>query len=106
MKLSYIVPVYNVEKYIKECVESILAQTFDDYEIILVDDASPDNSPYICDEYAGRYPDIIKVIHKKNAGPAAARNDGLKIASGDYIWFFDSDDLFFGDCVNEIYETA
>lgn len=106
MKLSYIVPVYNVEKYIKECIESILAQTFDDYEIILVDDASPDNCPYICDEYAERYPDIIKVIHKKNSGPAAARNDGLKIASGDYIWFFDSDDLFFGDCVNEIYETA
>ena len=106
MKLSYIIPVYNVEKYIKECVDSILAQTFDDYEIILVDDASPDNCPRICDEYAERYPDIIKVIHKINAGPAAARNDGLKIASGDYIWFFDSDDVFTGDGVGEIYETA
>lgn len=106
MKLSYIIPVYNVEKYLKECIDSILAQTFDDYEIILVDDASPDNCPYICDGYAERYPDIIKVIHKKNAGPAAARNDGLKIASGDYIWFFDSDDVLKADCVNKVYEMA
>ncbi len=106
MKLSYIVPVYNVEKYIKECIESILSQTFDDYEIILVDDASPDNCPHICDEYSKRYPNIIKVIHKSNAGPAAARNAGLKIAAGDYIWFFDSDDMLKGDFVNEIYETA
>ena len=60
MKLSYIVPVYNVEKYIKECIESILAQTFDDYEIILVDDASPDNCPYICDEYAERISEMQK----------------------------------------------
>lgn len=67
MKLSYIVPVYNVEKYINECLDSILGQSFDGYEIILVDDASPDNCPRICDEYAAKYPDIIKVIHKGNA---------------------------------------
>lgn len=106
MKLSYIVPVYNVEKYINECLDSILGQSFDGYEIILVDDASPDNCPRICDEYAAKYPDIIKVIHKRNAGPAAARNDGLKIATGDYIWFFDSDDVLMYDCANEVYETA
>ncbi len=106
MKLSYIIPVYNVEKYINECIDSILGQSFDGYEIILVDDASPDNCPRICDEYAEKYPEIIRVIHKSNAGPAAARNDGLKIATGDYVWFFDSDDILTGDCVNEIYETA
>lgn len=106
MKLSYIVPVYNVEKYIKECIESILAQTFDDYEIILVDDASPDNCPYICDEYAERYPDIIKVIHQKNNGLAGARNSGFRQAVGEYIYFFDSDDFFIRDGIAEIYNKA
>ena len=106
MKLSYIVPVYNVEKYIKKCIESILAQTFDDYEIILVDDASPDNCPRICDEYAERYPDIIKVIHQKNKGLAGARNSGLRQAEGDYIYFFDSDDYFINDGIAEIYKKA
>lgn len=106
MKLSYIVPVYNVEKYIRECVDSILAQTFDDYEIILVDDESPDGCPRICDEYAEKYPNVIKVIHKQNAGPASARNDGMKIAQGEYIWFFDSDDYLSDDRVNEVYNKA
>lgn len=106
MKLSYIVPVYNVEKYLKECIDSILAQTFDDYEIILVDDASPDNCPRICDEYAERYPDIIKVIHQKNKGLAGARNSGLRQAEGDYIYFFDSDDYFINDGIAEIYKKA
>lgn len=106
MKLSYIIPVYNVEKYLKECIDSILAQTFDDYEIILVDDASPDNCPYICDEYAERYPDIIKVIHQKNKGLAGARNSGFRQAVGEYIYFFDSDDFFISDGIAEIYNKA
>ena len=88
MKLSYIVPVHNVEKYIKKCVDSILTQTFDDYEIILVDDESPDGCPEICDDYAARYPDVIKVIHQKNKGLAGARNSGLKQACGEYVYFF------------------
>lgn len=106
MKLSYIVPVYNVEKYLRQCVESILAQSFDDYEIILVDDASPDGCPAICDEYAEKYPDRVKVIHQSNKGPSCARNSGLKIACGDYVFFFDSDDYFVEDGIAEIYENA
>ncbi len=106
MKLSYIVPVYNVEKYIDECVKSILSQSMEDYEIILVDDGSPDNCPAICDSYAERYPDKIRVIHKENGGLASARNAGMKIAIGDYIFFVDSDDYFGEDGVKEIYNVA
>lgn len=106
MKLSYIVPVYNVEKYINECLDSILGQSFDGYEIILVDDASPDNCPRICDEYAAKYPDIIKVIHQENKGLAGARNSGLRQACGEYVYFFDSDDYFVSDGMAEIYKIA
>ncbi len=106
VKLSYIVPVYNVEKYLRECVDSILAQTFDDYEIILVDDASPDGCPRICDEYAEKYPNTVKVIHQENKGLAGARNTGFREATGDYIYFFDSDDFFVNDGVAHIYEKA
>ncbi len=106
MKLSYIVPVYNVEKYINECVDSILAQTMDDYEIILVNDGSPDNCPAICVGYEVRYPDKVRVVHKKNGGLASARNAGLRVAKGDYIFFFDSDDYFCADGVKELYNAA
>ena len=91
MKFSIIIPVYNVENYICQCVDSVLAQTFHDYEIILVDDGSPDRSPVICDEYAVK--DIrIKVIHKSNGGLSDARNVGLDVARGEYVIFLDSDD--------------
>lgn len=92
MQFSVILPVYNVEKYLEECVESILAQTFSDYEIILVDDGSTDTSPAICDEYAQKY-DFIRVIHKKNGGLSDARNAGTNIAKGDYLIYIDSDDF-------------
>jgi len=88
---SIIVPVYMVEKYIYECVESILSQTFDDYECILVDDNSPDNCPVICDEYANKNK-TIKVIHKNNGGLSDARNVGIQESNGKYIIFIDSDD--------------
>lgn len=91
-EISIIVPVYNVEKYLPRCIDSILAQTFTDFELILIDDGSPDNCGKICDEYAGK-DDRIIVIHKKNAGVSAARNDGLDVASGKYISFVDSDDI-------------
>ena len=91
MKLSVIIPVYKAESYLKQCVDSVLNQHLQDYEIILVDDGSPDACPQICDEYAGRYPQI-KVIHQKNAGAASARNVGLMAAQGEYIMFIDSDD--------------
>lgn len=92
MLFSIILPVYNVEKYLRECVDSILSQTFTDYEIILVDDGSVDSSPKICDEYAEK-DNRIKVIHKKNGGLSDARNAGTEIANGEYIIYIDSDDF-------------
>ena len=90
--ISIIVPVYNVEKDLKNCIESIIGQTYKNLEIILVDDESTDNCPQICDEYAKKDP-RIKVVHQKNAGSSAARNAGLTLASGEYIGFVDSDDI-------------
>lgn len=89
--ISIVVPVYKVEKYLRKCVESILAQTYTKIEVILVDDGSADNSPAICDEYACK-DSRVKVIHKKNSGVSDARNEGLNVARGDYIGFVDSDD--------------
>lgn len=90
-ELSVIVPVYNVEKYLPKCIDSILAQTFTDFELILIDDGSPDRCGEICDEYAAMDSRII-VIHQQNKGVSAARNAGLEIAKGKYIGFVDSDD--------------
>lgn len=89
--ISVIVPVYNVEKYLNNCVESIVNQTYKDLEIILVDDGSPDNCPAMCDEWAKK-DSRIRVIHKENGGLSSARNAGLEAANGDYIAFVDSDD--------------
>ena len=89
--VSIIVPVYNTEKYLNRCIDSILAQTFMDFELILVDDGSTDGSGAICDEYAQKDPRVV-VIHQKNKGQAAARNRALDIAQGEYIGFVDSDD--------------
>lgn len=90
-KISVIVPVYNVEKYLNKCVESIVNQTYKNLEIILIDDGSPDNCPKICDEWAEK-DDRIKVIHKENGGVSSARNAGLDLSSGDFIGFVDADD--------------
>ena len=91
MQLSIIVPVYNVAPYLHKCVDSLLAQDISDYEIILVDVGSPDECPNICDEYATAY-NNIRVIHQENTGLSAARNSGIAVAQGEYIWFVDSDD--------------
>lgn len=91
MKLSIIVPIYNVAPYLRKCVDRVLAQDITDYEIILVDDGSPDECPQICDEYVEKY-DNIRVVHQENAGLSAARNSGVKVAQGNYIMFVDSDD--------------
>lgn len=90
-KVSIIVPIYNVEKYLDRCVQSLVNQTLNDIEIILVDDGSPDNCPSMCDEYAHK-DNRIKVIHKQNAGLGYARNSGLEVATGEYVAFVDSDD--------------
>ena len=89
--LTVVIPVYNVEKYLKRCIESILIQEWKNYDILLVDDGSTDNSPQICDDYAKAY-DFISVIHKKNGGLSAARNTGISHAEGEYVYFPDSDD--------------
>ncbi|MBG9220335.1 glycosyltransferase family 2 protein [Bacteroides ovatus] len=92
MKFSIIIPCYKVEKYLSECVDSVLNQTFTDYEIILVDDGSPDRVPEICDEYAAK-DNRIRVIHQKNGGLSRARNAGISAAKGEYIICIDSDDF-------------
>lgn len=91
IKLSIIVPVYNTEKYLSGCLDSLLDSKTNEYEVILVDDGSSDSSPLLCDEYAKRF-DHIRVIHQKNAGLANARNTGIKNAVGEYLTFVDSDD--------------
>ncbi|MGN1420914.1 MAG: glycosyltransferase family 2 protein [Eubacterium sp.] len=89
--ISIIVPVYNAEKYLDRCVESIVNQTYKNLEIILVDDGSPDNCPAMCDEWAKK-DSRIKAVHKENGGAASSRNAGLDIATGEYVGFVDSDD--------------
>lgn len=91
-KLSIIVPVYNVEHYLEECIDSLLAQSYDSFEVILVDDGSTDNSGKICDRYYLEYSNV-KVIHQNNKGLPFARNAGLDMAEGEYIGFIDSDDV-------------
>ena len=90
--ISIIVPVYNVEKFIDCCINSIISQTYENFELILVDDGSPDNCPVICDTW-GKKDTRIKVFHKSNGGLSDARNFGIKYAKGDYITFIDSDDF-------------
>lgn len=93
LMLSVVIPIYKVEAYLKECVDSVLDQTYRNLEVILVDDGSPDKCPQICDEYAKR-DSRVRVIHKPNGGLSDARNEGLKAAMGDYIIFLDSDDYY------------
>ena len=99
--ISFIIPVYNVEKYLRECVDSILCQLTDECEIILVDDGATDSSGSICDSYATMN-SKVKAVHQENGGLAAARNTGLDYAGGEYIAFVDSDDYLAFDCVSEI----
>ena len=99
--ISVIVPVYKVEPYLHRCVDSILAQTFTDFELILVDDGSPDNCPAICDEYAKK-DSRVHVIHQKNGGLSAARNAGICVAKGNYLFFADSDDVVPEDCLRQL----
>lgn len=99
--ISIIIPVYNVQDYLRECLDSIVSQENQDYEVILVDDGSTDKSPDICDEYCSRYPQF-RVIHKKNGGVSSARNIGLDEAKGDWIWFVDADDWIEKNALQEL----
>ena len=103
-KISVIVPIYNVEKYLRVCVDSIINQTYKNLEIILVDDESPDNCPAICDEYKEK-DNRIKVIHQKNKGLSGARNSGIDISTGKYLVFLDSDDYLELDAIEILYNS-
>src|SRR5690606_22590995 len=97
-KVSVIIPVYNTENYLRECLDSILAQTFTDFEVLLINDGSTDSSGKICDEYAEK-DSRIKVFHKENGGVSSARNLGLDNAKGEWICFVDSDDEILQDAL-------
>lgn len=99
--ISIVVPIYNIESYLEECVESVLRQTYRDWELILVDDGSPDNCPAICDEYAQK-DSRIKVVHKLNGGLVSARKAGLEVASGAYVMPLDGDDYLDDRCLETI----
>lgn len=101
--ISVIIPIYKVEQYFDECVESIIKQTFKNLEIILVDDGSPDGCPRMCDEWA-RKDERIRVVHKKNGGLSSARNAGMDVATGEYVSFVDSDDFITQDALQNLYE--
>jgi glycosyltransferase involved in cell wall biosynthesis len=103
--ISIVVPIYNVEKYLPKCIESILNQTYTNFELILVNDGSPDNSRQICEEYARR-DDRIRVINKENGGLSSARNTGIHKAAGEYLGFIDSDDYIDESMYQELYNNA
>ena len=91
-QFSIIIPVYRVEEYLEKCVDSILAQTCQDFELLLIDDGSPDGSGAICDRYAASHPNQVRALHQPNGGAGAARNRGIELAQGDYLLFVDGDD--------------
>lgn len=93
MKFSILIPVYNVERYLEQCLKSVINQTFDDYEVIIVDDGSTDNSSHMCDSFAEKYPEKIHVIHKENQGLISARRTAIDKAQGEFCVFVDSDDF-------------
>lgn len=103
-KITVVIPVYNVEQYIEECIESVINQTYTNLEIILVDDGSTDNSGNICNKFE-KIDKRIKVIHKANGGLSDARNIGLKVSTGEYIQFIDSDDYIEKDMIETLYKT-
>lgn len=102
LRLSIIIPAYNIEKYIIECMSSILKQIDDSVEIIIVDDGSTDKTPAICDELSKKYSNI-KVLHKTNGGLSSARNAGMKLAVGEYVWFIDGDDAIAESSISKIF---
>lgn len=98
-KISIVIPVYNGERYIRRAIEGVLEQTFEDWELLLIDDGSLDSTAAVCDEYAG---ERIRVIHQQNCGVSAARNVGIKLALGEYIAFVDADDIIEHDYLSNL----
>ena len=104
VKVSVIVPIYNVEEYINKCIDSILNQTFREFELILVDDGSTDNSGNICDTYKS-IDNRVRVIHKDNGGLSDARNFGIEAATGEFLYFIDGDDFIHEDTLESMYNS-
>lgn len=105
IKISVIIPVYNVEKYIDKCLSSLVNQTFKDYEILVINDGSPDNSQKIIDEYVKKYPNLVKSFIKENGGQGSARNLGIEKAKGKYVMFVDSDDYVENNMLEKMYNA-
>ena len=105
MLLSILVPVYNSEKYLKDCLDSVLSQSRNDYELVLVDDGSTDGGGAICDGYQAQFPELVRVIHQLNQGLILARRAGIAAAKGDYCMFLDADDAYEPECLATIRET-
>ena len=104
-KISVVIPVYNTKQFLRRCVDSVLQQTFTDFEIILVDDGSSDGSSAICDEYAAMHKNIF-TYHQKNQGLALTRKNGVHYSSGDYVFFLDSDDWIEVGALSTLYTVA
>ncbi len=102
---SIVMPIYGVEAYLRQAIDSVIAQTFQDFEIVLVNDCSPDNSAEICREYADRYDNICTVTHPENRGLSAARNTGFAEVQGEYVWFMDSDDYVDPTLLQQVYDS-
>lgn len=105
-KISVIIPVYNAQKYLRACLDSVLNQDFDSYEVLLVDDGSTDNSAGIAKDYQTRYPDQIRLLHQENQGQGIARNAGMECAKGEFFVFVDSDDTIEPDMLSGLYREA
>ena len=106
IKVSVVVPIFNVEEYLERCVKSLLNQTLDDIEIILVNDGSEDKSGEIAQDFSNKYPEKIIYVEKKNGGLSDARNYGMKFATGEYIAFLDSDDYIEKEAYEKMYKIA
>ena len=102
---SLIVPIYKIEEYLPKCIDSVLSQSCQDYELLLIDDGSPDGCGRICDEYAGKYPQKIRAIHQENGGAGAARNHGIALSQGEYLLFVDGDDYLSPEFLEELHRT-
>jgi glycosyltransferase involved in cell wall biosynthesis len=99
IRFSIIVPIFNVSKYLSQCLDSIVNQEYPNFEVVLIDDGSTDDSGKICDKYYSLFPNLIKVIHQKNSGLGQARNRGVEEANGEYLFFIDSDDYLLSNCI-------
>ena len=106
VEISVVIPAYNVEKYVRECLDSILRQTFRNFEVIIVNDGSKDNTLEILREYESKYPEMIRVINQENGGQSNARNNAFQYVRGDYITYIDADDYIWDDYLEKLYYCA